>query len=158
MSPPSSQSRFELLTGIAVLLLVAFSLAGCGSSSEKSDVTTPTGSTANAADDGTVINAVLSEYKIEPNPASASAGDVMLNAENVGKLDHEIVVIKTDKMAGELGEGSKVSEAGSVGEIGDLKPGKSASTAVKLEAGHYALICNIAGHYAAGMYADLNVK
>lgn len=158
MSPRINRSRSDLLTGVAVLLLVALSLAGCGSSSETSDVTAQTGSTASAAEDGTVINAVLSEYKIEPNPASASAGDVTLNAENVGKIDHEIVVIRTAKKAGDLGKGSRVSEAGSVGEIGDFEPGKSASTTLKLKAGHYALICNIEGHYAAGMYADLTVE
>ena len=29
---------------------------------------------------------------------------------------------------------------------------------LKLAVGHYALICNLPGHYAAGQYADLTVK
>jgi uncharacterized cupredoxin-like copper-binding protein len=48
----------------------------------------------------------------------------------------------------------RADEAGNVGETGDLKPGRTKSVSLKLPAGHYALICNLPGHYLAGQHAD----
>lgn len=39
---------------------------------------------------------------------------------------------------------------------GDMEAG--ASKTLTLDKGHYALICNIPDHYAAGMFADLTVS
>ena len=35
-----------------------------------------------------------------------------------------------------------------------LKPGEAAVFNVVLKAGHVAIVCNLAGHYAAGMHQD----
>ena len=43
-------------------------------------------------------------------------------------------------------------------EARGIKPGKTAKLKLKLAAGHYALICNLPGHFAGGMYADFTVK
>jgi uncharacterized cupredoxin-like copper-binding protein len=51
-----------------------------------------------------------------------------------------------------------VSEDGSVGEIAETEPGKTGTHTFKLKAGNYVMICNIAGHYQAGMYGTLVVK
>ena len=40
----------------------------------------------------------------------------------------------------------------------DLAAGATKTLTLNLKPGHYALICNIAGHYMAGMYADLTVR
>ena len=50
------------------------------------------------------------------------------------------------------------NEAGNVGEIGSVKPGQTKKLALKLKAGHYALICNIAGHYKGGQFVDFYVR
>jgi uncharacterized cupredoxin-like copper-binding protein len=39
-----------------------------------------------------------------------------------------------------------------------MKPGAAKTLALNLAPGHYALVCNLPGHYKAGMYADLTVK
>ena len=52
----------------------------------------------------------------------------------------------------------KASEAGNIGEIGDLQPGVTKTLRLNLKPGHYALICNLPGHYAAGQRADFVVK
>ncbi len=145
---------------LAVAVAVPVAASGCGSSSSNSSAanpTTPTTSQAAAATSGTV-NVILNEMNVVPTPATAKAGKVTFAVNNAGQLPHEMVVIKTDKKADALGSGTKVPETGSVGETGDIAPGKSKSVSFNLKAGHYVLICNIAGHYAAGMHADFNVS
>ena len=77
---------------------------------------------------------------------------------NAGKVEHEFVVVKTSKPASDLLKGGEADETGNVGEIGSVKPGQTKALKLKLAAGHYALLCNLPGHYAAGQYADLTVK
>jgi len=103
----------------------------------------------------------MTDMAIAPADSTAAAGDVTFDITNDGKQVHEIVVIKTDKKAADLGPADaegKVSETGSQGETGDVEAGTSKTLTLKLDKGHYALICNIPGHYAAGMYADLTVS
>jgi hypothetical protein len=83
---------------------------------------------------------------------------VTFQVSNVGQLPHEFVVLKTDKSANDLGTGSRVPEDGNVGETGDVQTGDSKTLKLKLKPGHYALICNLPGHYAAGMHTDFTVK
>jgi uncharacterized cupredoxin-like copper-binding protein len=90
--------------------------------------------------------------------ASAANGKVTFHVSNVGHIVHEFVVIKTDKRANGLGTGQRVPENGNVGETGDVQAGASKGVSLKLKPGHYALICNIPGHYAAGMHTDFTVR
>ena len=79
---------------------------------------------------------------------------------NVGKLEHEMVVMKTNIPAGKLPVNAKgrVPEKGVVGEAGDIKPGQTKKVTLTLKPGKYVLLCNLAGHYKAGQYAAFNVK
>ncbi|HEX5368273.1 MAG TPA: hypothetical protein VFY10_02560, partial [Dehalococcoidia bacterium] len=76
---------------------------------------------------------------------------------------HEFVIIKTDVPAGQLPvENSEVNEEDPrlqhIDEVEDLEQGSKTSFSVNLPAGHYAFICNIAGHYQLGMHADFTVN
>jgi uncharacterized cupredoxin-like copper-binding protein len=133
----------------AALALVA---AGCGNST--SGATQP----STTASPATAVKANLSEFKIATSTSDVQAGKVTFTAVNDGKTAHELVVIKTDKAAGDLGKGSRVSESGSVGEVSDVAPGQTKSNTIDLKPGHYALICNIPGHYMSGMHADLTAS
>ena len=42
--------------------------------------------------------------------------------------------------------------AGHLGEVSELEPGKSGALRLDLKPGRYALICNVPGHYVAGMW------
>lgn len=44
-----------------------------------------------------------------------------------------------------------------MGEVADLKPGAEGQLKAKLTPGSYVLLCNIKGHYQAGMHAQLTV-
>ena len=109
---------------------------------------------------GTVVVAMgkPSEYAMTPEPVEISAGTVTFEVKNEGTLVHEMVVIKTDKGAANLGTDGEADETGAVDEVADLPAGESKTLELDLKAGKYALVCNLPGHYAAGMYADFTVK
>ena len=45
----------------------------------------------------------------------------------------------------------------SLGETEEMQPGASKTLTLDLKPGTYLLICNVAGHYAAGMWTVLTV-
>src|SRR4051794_7279349 len=101
----------------------------------------------------------LSEFKVSPSPKSVSAGKVSFNVKNEGDMEHELVIIKTSKSASKLPVADKrASKTGKIGEIEDVGAGKTKKHTFSLKKGHYVLICNIPGHYQAGMRADFTVK
>src|SRR5205814_1598404 len=77
-----------------------------------------------------------------------------------------MVVLKTDKPAdsfpitGFEGEPNRFDEDAkgltNVGETGDpaMKPGTSKMLTIDMAEGHYAIVCNLNGHYASGMHQD----
>src|SRR6202043_184053 len=105
--------------------------------------------------------------------ASAPAGDVTFNVKNLGTIDHELIVLKTDTAFDQLpvvdgGDppapvatgADKVDEGTKAGETGDpnLKPGETRAFTIKgMAAGKYVLVCNLAKHYGLGMRAPLTV-
>ena len=91
-------------------------------------------------------------------PTSAPAGKVKFTVTNSGTVIHEFVVLKTKVPFDKLPvTKNRISEAKSVGEIGDIGKGKTKSKTFKLKAGKYVLVCNIAKHYQLGMRAPFTV-
>ena len=96
----------------------------------------------------------------------APAGKVTFLITNAGTMGHEMVVLKTDqpadsfKITGFEGEPDRFNEDAkgltNVGETGDpaMKPGTSMMLTIDMAQGHYAIVCNLNGHYAAGMHQD----
>jgi uncharacterized cupredoxin-like copper-binding protein len=112
----------------------------------------PTASTAK------VVNVKLTEMKILPSAKSVKAGKVTFKVKNVGKSLHEMVVVRSNLPPGKLPvKNHEASEAGSIGEVADLHAGKSGTLTVTMKPGKYILICNITGHYEAGMYTGFTV-
>ena len=114
---------------------------------------------APATDAASTVSVKLSDFKVTPSKTSAAHGSVTFRVKNAAGMEHELVVIKTSRKAANLPTSSsgKASEKGSVGEV-ELGAGKSKSLTLNLKKGHYALICNVGGHYKAGMHADFTVK
>lgn len=99
----------------------------------------------------------LSNFKIT-GTSSAKAGSVTFKVKNSASIEHELVVIKTNTPAAKLKvKNGEASEAGSVGEV-ELGGGSSKTLKLNLKKGHYVLICNVKGHYMAGMHKDFTVK
>jgi uncharacterized cupredoxin-like copper-binding protein len=146
--------KFTALAALAIALMIA----GCGSDKSSDASTPPAATQSTTAADGNTVDASLTEWAIADKEQTVKAGKVTFNATNDGSAPHELVVLKTDKPAGDLGSGGEVSEKDSVGEVSDIEPGKSGSKTIDLKPGKYVLICNLPGHYAQGMHTSLTVK
>jgi uncharacterized cupredoxin-like copper-binding protein len=151
---------------LALFAIALGALSGCGttsSSASQAKTTTTTTAPATAAAKGAAaatpgtVNVTVTEWRVTPSAASAKAGKVTFAVTNTGKAKHEFVVLKTDKAASALGAGMRVPEAGNVGETGDIAAGARKSVTLNLKPGHYVLVCNLPGHYMAGMKADFTV-
>jgi uncharacterized cupredoxin-like copper-binding protein len=147
---------FALLIAAANLIAVAAKLDAKSSTVAAPAAVAPA-APATPATPGTV-GVSLKEFTVNPTATQAPAGRVTFNVRNSGAVPHEFVVLRTDKPAGSLLKGAEADEAGNVGEIGDIQPGSRKTLALKLKVGHYALICNLPGHYRAGQHADFTVK
>ena len=113
--------------------------------------------TAGGLTSGRVVPVTLNEFNILLGEQAAPLGRVTFVLTNGGKLTHEFVVIRTNKPAGSLLKGKEADEAGAVGEEGEVRPGETKRLTLTLARGHYALICNLPGHYLGGQFVDFYV-
>jgi uncharacterized cupredoxin-like copper-binding protein len=101
---------------------------------------------------------------------SVPAGAVSLKVVNAGYMTHELVVlpladgqqagtrrIGVDGTADEADSFGEASATCAAGEGEGVAAGSSGWVTLQLPAGHYELVCNLPGHYAAGMYAELDI-
>jgi uncharacterized cupredoxin-like copper-binding protein len=100
----------------------------------------------------------VDEFSVFPQTQGAPAGKVRFVVTNIGTIKHEFVVIKTNKPAGNLLKGKEADETGAVGELDGVKAGNARVLVLNLKRGHYALICNLPGHYKTGQFADFYVR
>lgn len=108
------------------------------------------------------VNVTMIDYEMQLSTDTVKAGEVTFNIQNDSDITvHEFVVVKTDTMAADIpvGEDLLVDESlfTPVDEVEDIPAGEGGKLTVTLDAGHYILLCNIAGHYQLGMHADFNV-
>ena len=110
------------------------------------------------------ISGTVKEWAVAIDAAEAKAGDVKFTMKNEGAVPHEFIIVKTEFAPGKipLGPDNRFKEDGAgvfvPGEISEWNPGTTGTVTLKLEAGNYQLLCNIAGHYANGMYTQLTVS
>ena len=109
--------------------------------------------------------------RLSVDRATVPAGSVSFVATNFGSIDHELVILPLadNQRAGlrPIGADSKISEEGSLAEAsasgaegaGDgIRPGSSGWVTLSLAPGRYELVCNLPGHYGAGMSTELTVS
>jgi uncharacterized cupredoxin-like copper-binding protein len=156
-----------LLVATIALLMVGCS-SGDNGSSASTDPTASTGATttAPASTGGTVattVNATEKDFAISLDETQVSSGDVTFDVANQGPSTHEFVVFRTDLAQDQLPTGSDgtVNEDAKglthVDEVEDIASGSAGTLDVTLQPGHYVFICNLPGHYAAGMHAEVTV-
>ena len=94
---------------------------------------------------------------------TVSAGPAIFKVHNdAAGEEHEMVLVRlksADAKIPLLTEKHRVDEKQlqSLGEVEDLAPGADGQLKADLEAGTYLLLCNLKGHYEAGMQAVLTV-
>jgi uncharacterized cupredoxin-like copper-binding protein len=92
------------------------------------------------------------------------AGKIKFVVTNTSMTEnHEMVLVKlksADQAIPLVKAKHRVDESKlkSVGEVADLKPNDSGELNVSLKPGTYMIMCNIKGHYEAGMWSKLVVK
>jgi uncharacterized cupredoxin-like copper-binding protein len=123
----------------------------------------------------TTVGVTVQEWSVNPDTTSVPAGPVTFEIENIGpEVAHEFHVLKTDLEAAELptlDDGSVDEEDASLEVIeevheDELPVGASKTLPITLEAGSYALLCNVVdedeegqtrSHYRQGMRVDFEV-
>ena len=102
--------------------------------------------------------------------SSVSAGTVSFRVHNAGGLVHELVVLPLPAAGAgtrPVGSDGTVSEQSSAGEASatcaagtgeGITPGADGWVTLHLAPGRYELICNLPGHYAMGMFTELDVR
>ena len=145
--------RFFTRVTIAVAALALLGAVACSSSSSSS-------SSAGGSDPGGV-SATEKDFAIDLASSSAPAGSVTFNISNEGPSTHEFVIIKTDDAPDALPtKNGTVNEDGLtiVDEQEDIAPSTTATLETNLDAGSYVIICNLPGHYEAGMHTAFTVS
>lgn len=109
--------------------------------------------------------------RVLTSTGSAPAGTVSLTVTNTGYLTHELVILPlpagqqpgartaqadgTVDETGSLGEASATCAAGA----GDgIAAGSTGWLTLRLPVGRYEIVCNLPGHYTAGMYSELDIQ
>ena len=103
----------------------------------------------------------LKEYSITLNVATIKAGVVKFGIRNNGTMVHDFDLIKTDLAPDKLpidGSAAKAKDDGLVKQMINIAAGRVTMLSADLAAGHYVIICNVAGHYQLGMRAELKVE
>lgn len=94
---------------------------------------------------------------------TVKAGEVVFEVHNDAvSEEHEMVLVKLKSANEEVAvvKGKhRVDEKDldSLGEVSELKPGADGSLKADLKPGSYLLLCNIKGHFEAGMHTKLTV-
>src|SRR3954451_20161847 len=146
----------RLLSRITIAI-AAFAMVGAVacSSSTSSTSTSAGGSTSGG------VSATEKDFSIDLASSSAPAGSVTFNVSNEGPSTHEFVVIKTDDAPDALPtkDGSvNEDQVTVVDELEDVAPSTTGTLTTDLETGSYVIICNVPGHYAAGMHTAFTVS
>ena len=106
---------------------------------------------------------MMGMMSIRTDQATVKAGEIHFAATNWSRgMIHEMLVIAVDNPNAPLpydyGTGEVPEKQVKVlGEISELQPNASGSLDLKLAPGSYLLLCNVPGHYAAGMVTPLTV-
>lgn len=140
---------------VSAALLTGLLAAACGGEEKPA---------AAQAAEASTVRVTASEWSLAPSVTSVKAGDVTFEVTNQGRADHEVVVLKSDLAANALmikANGAEVDESASgqiMGELKDIGPSQTNTVTLNLAPGRYVLVCNIIGHYHAGMVTVLEVS
>ena len=150
------------LVGLSILAL-AMATVACGGDDDGGSASGGT-ATGGRSDSGTAIQVTEKDFAIAVAPSSGASGDLTFDIHNDGPSTHEFVIFQTDLAPDALptADDGTVDEAGDgvthIDEVEDIAPGTDSSLAVSLDPGSYVFICNLPGHYAAGMHVGFTVE
>jgi len=104
------------------------------------------------------INVTMTDFQYSPRIFTVPAGQtITLHASNNGAVEHTFVIMKLGTAV--IDKFSDVDQANVYWQT-KLAPGQAAAETFTApnEPGEYQVVCDIAGHFQAGMMASLVVK
>lgn len=117
------------------------------------------GGTASRAQ-GTVVQVRERDFRIVVRPRHVPAGDIRLVLKNDGPVTHELIIVRrrSSRLPLRL-DGLTVDEDAlrNSDVVEGIGPGRVERLRLHLSPGRYQLFCNMAGHFRAGMHAELVV-
>ena len=112
---------------------------------------------------GMMGRGMMGGMSVRTNVTSVKAGNVTFDVTNLSRsLVHEMIVVAVenpnaplpyDYNAGQIPE----KQVKMLGETEEMQPNAEKTITIDLKPGAYLLICNVPGHYAAGMWTPLTV-
>ena len=119
------------------------------------------------------VKVQMVEFQIKPELQFISKGKINFVVKNAGTEKHEFVIVRGNdpaalptKADGSVDE-DQIPKSDQIGELENIKKGKTKSKTFKLSAGPYILFCNIVdteqdgtvvSHFARGMYTTINAS
>ena len=154
----------RLGAGAGLAIVTALLLVACGEDAveamPEASSTASNQAVATSVPD-TIVPITLTEWSLVTDSAVAPPGSVLFDVTNAGTMEHQLVIVRTSLAANALpvsGGAVDVANLEVVGEIGTLPRGDRDREAFLLQAGAHVLICNIPGHYEAGMRLGFTVR
>ena len=112
---------------------------------------------------GMMGRGMMGGMSVRTNVTSVKAGKVTFEVTNLSRsIVHEMIVVAVenpnaplpyDYNTGQIPE----KQVKMLGETEEMQPNAEKTIALDLKPGAYLLICNVPGHYAAGMWTPLTV-
>ncbi len=108
------------------------------------------------------VSVTMQEFTVEVGSNEVPGGPVTFHVRNLGAIEHELVLLETDRDPDDLPvEDAEVrTRARGIRRIAGtdrIQAGEEADLSARLRPGKYSLICNVPGHYQSGMFAALRV-
>lgn len=158
--------RWRSIPILMAAALTAVAIGACGDDDDGDDGGATTGADTGTAAVTGAVTVKMGDFFFDPKDVTVAAGSVTMSTPNVGKVEHELVLFKSDADPASLPvSGGEVDEeafeeqgAEEVGEIDDVQPGQTKEKSFDLTAGKYVMICNLPGHYQQGMYGSATVE
>ena len=106
----------------------------------------------------------LSDFKIATDTTNFAPGSYTFTIKNDGPSQHELLIFRSNLQPAAFptdASGDMQEDGAGVTKVSDgdnIDPGKTQSRTVDLsQPGTYALVCNLPGHFKAGMYTTITV-
>ena len=113
---------------------------------------------------GMMGQGMMGMMSIRTNVSAVKAGNIAFDIANLSRsIVHEVLVVAVDNPNAPLPYDFNAAEVPEkqikvIGEMEDMEPNAEKTLDLDLKPGSYLLICNLPGHYAAGMWTALTVN
>ena len=140
-------------TLVPTLAFLAMGTAACSE-----DSSSPAGN----GDAGTkTVTTTITDSSLTLSPTSGEAGETTFEVSNSGGEIHELEIFEGDAAPDQLPIENGVANTDGlelIDEVEDIAPSTTAELSVDLEPGNYVIVCNLPGHYEAGLHSGFTVS